>query len=243
MRGRYVAPGTDRHVRVQEVPTAAHGWERMRIRGVGKLPGLADPVRQQVPSAVCDQVVERAGEVAGAGDVGAGKPDLEESFVVFRAEVFPAAHDPRDRRGRRGESRSVCVWPGSCRGSPAREGPVGVHESVDVGVTLVRSMIRTRGGSAGGNSVIATVATRGTGSPRRRFPCTLTRDGTGSWQRRRVWSPFRRVGHWAGTIKPRAIPADVRRTRRVCTAWFGSAPSGSTGHGVAAGAVRTALAA
>jgi hypothetical protein len=141
------------------------------------------------------------------------------------------------------ERVEVCVWPGSCRGSPAREGPVGVHESVDVGVTLVRSMIRTRGGSAGGNSVIATVATRGTGSPRRRFPCTLTRDGTGSWQRRCVWSPFRRVGHWAGTIKPRAIPADVRRTRRVCTAWFGSAPSGSTGHGVAAGAVRTALAA
>jgi hypothetical protein len=127
--------------------------------------------------------------------------------------------------------------------SDGTEGPVGVHESVDVGVTLVRSMIRTRGGSAGGNSVTATVATRGTGSPRRQFPCTFTRDGTGSWQRRRGWSPFRRVGHWAGTIKPRAIPADVRRTRRVCTAWFGSAPSGSTGHGVAAGAVRTALAA
>nr|WP_307679805.1 hypothetical protein [Streptomyces sp. V4I2] len=42
-----------------------------------------------------DQVVEGAGQVAGAGDVRAGEPDLEESFVVLRTEVFPAAHDPR----------------------------------------------------------------------------------------------------------------------------------------------------
>src|SRR5438270_862684 len=45
--------------------------------------------------------------LVSAGGVRAGGPDLEESFLVFRAEVFPAAHDPR--------------------GDPARAGDVGVY--------------------------------------------------------------------------------------------------------------------
>jgi hypothetical protein len=43
---------------------------RRRKNGCGRvLFGLAGPVHQRVPSAVCGQVVEGAGEVAGAGDV------------------------------------------------------------------------------------------------------------------------------------------------------------------------------
>jgi hypothetical protein len=77
-----------------EVLSEEAGEALDRLRGV--LPGLADPLQQQVSAPVADQVGEGTGEVAGPGDVRAGEPDLKESLVLASGGGVARSHDPRD---------------------------------------------------------------------------------------------------------------------------------------------------
>jgi hypothetical protein len=51
-----------------------------RLRCV--LLGLADPLQQEVPAPVTDEIGEGAGEVAGPGDARVGEPDLKEPLIL-----------------------------------------------------------------------------------------------------------------------------------------------------------------
>jgi len=75
-----------------EVLAEGAGEALQGFRGV--VLGLPDPFQQQVSVPVADQIGEGPGEVAGAGDVRAGEPDLGESLVLPTGECLGGSHDP-----------------------------------------------------------------------------------------------------------------------------------------------------
>ncbi|WP_406370116.1 hypothetical protein OH781_03000 [Streptomyces sp. NBC_01550] len=75
-----------------EVPTEEAGEALHSLGGV--LFGLADPLQQQVSAPATDEIGERAGEVAGPGDVRAGEPDLQQSLVLALGEGLAGPRDP-----------------------------------------------------------------------------------------------------------------------------------------------------
>jgi hypothetical protein len=107
---------------------------RRRKNGCGRvLFGLAGPVHQRVPSAVCGQVVEGAGEVAGAGDVteltttldrNRSPPLLPRQERLYRSLSWATCstkvrlgHRPRSPKNRRTRIRTARIRTFS--GSPA----------------------------------------------------------------------------------------------------------------------------
>lgn len=65
--------------------------------------GLADPLQQQVPTPVADQVREGAGEVADPGDARAGEPDLKQPLILALGEGVARPHDPGRDHARAGD--------------------------------------------------------------------------------------------------------------------------------------------
>jgi hypothetical protein len=75
-----------------EVLAEEAGEALHRLGGV--LFGLADPLQKKVSTPVTDEIGERAGEVAGPGDVRAGEPDLQQPLVLALGEGLAGPHDP-----------------------------------------------------------------------------------------------------------------------------------------------------
>ncbi len=100
-----------------EVLAEGPGEALQGFRGV--LFGLADPLHQQESALVADEFGEGAGQVAGAGDVWAGEPDLEQSFLLAVGEGVAWAHDPGGDLARAGD-----VGPARCGGACPEGGEV-----------------------------------------------------------------------------------------------------------------------